>query len=108
MRLVIDPAALVLVAMHVPESPLTMRLVVAPITLIPGSVLPNLLTLPMSILALPLPSIPGSILENVLGTILDLAIIVVLAGQQRFAHGGTRRVRLLLSLNLPPLHNGRV
>ena len=82
MSFIIDPLALILVARHVPERPLSMRLVKAPIALVARPVLPNLDATAMPILPFPLAEVLGPVLENELGPILHLAIVIVLIGLQ--------------------------
>ena len=109
MGLIIDPAALVLVTMDVPEGALAVGLVVAPVSLIPCSILPDLFTLAVPILALPLPSVLGTVLEDELRSILN-RLIVIVAGKERLADGASRLdiVRILLhhSPLLVLLHDG--
>ena len=82
MSFVIDPLALIFVAGYVPERSLSMCFVEAPIALIPCPVLPNLNAATVPVLALPLTEVLRPVLEDELGSVLHLAIIVVLAGLQ--------------------------
>jgi len=75
MRLVIDPLALVLVAMNMPESSRTMSFVETPITLIASTVRPDLNTAPIAIWSLPLTSVPGAVLKRELRSILNKCVI---------------------------------
>lgn len=105
MGLIINPAALVLVSMDVPEGTLAMRLVVAPVALVTCTILPDLLTLTVPVLTLPLARVPGPILEDVLWPVLNLALVVVLVRVERLCL--TARCKLLVSPQmLSSLHYG--
>lgn len=76
MSFVIGPLSLVLVAVDVPESSMTVCFVESPVALVAGTVLPDLSATTMSILALPLSDILRTIFENKLRPVLNIVRIV--------------------------------
>ena len=95
MGLVVDPLALVLVAVDVPEGSLAVCLVEAPFSFVASAVLPDLHSPPMTILALPLTDVLCTVLEYKLGSILDAMSVVASVRVQTNVCGPWKAVSVL-------------